>query len=82
MRPPHTHRDDEPTATDLAAIEAEWPVIEAELELVDAEIRLLCADGAPSELDWRRVRRAEARVVREVAALAARVGTDTWTEIA
>ena len=28
----------EPTAADLAAIEAEWPLIEAELAVLDAEI--------------------------------------------
>jgi len=30
----------DPTAADLVAIEAEWPVIEAELELVSTECRL------------------------------------------
>jgi hypothetical protein len=59
----------EPTTQDLAAIEAEWPLIEAELSLVDAEIRLMTAVGGPSLLDWRRLRRAEQRVMREVAAL-------------
>jgi hypothetical protein len=53
-----------PTAAELAAIEDEWPLIDAEMALVDAEIRVLTADGAPSELDWRRLRRAEARVTR------------------
>jgi len=61
---PHT---DEPTPEDLAAIEAEQPLIEAELDWLDAEITLLDADerGGPSPLDWRRFRRAEARVIRE-----------------
>ncbi len=59
-----------PTAEDLAAIDAEWPLIEAEMELVDAEIRVLTVTR-PSELDWRRLRRAEARVMREALALSA-----------
>ncbi|WP_410819124.1 DUF6284 family protein [Micromonospora sp. 050-3] len=56
----------EPTATDLAAIDAEWPLIAAELDLLDAEITLIYAEdhGGPSPLDWRRLRRAEARVTR------------------
>ena len=60
----------EPTAADLAAIEAEWPLIEAELAVVDAEVRLLSA-GRPSLLDWRRLRRAE----RQALAAAVRHGT-------
>jgi Family of unknown function (DUF6284) len=60
-----------PTGDDLAAIEAEWPLIEAEMALVDAEIRMLTVQGAPSPLDWRRLRRAEARVMREALAVAA-----------
>jgi uncharacterized protein DUF6284 len=60
--------DAEPTAADLAAIEAEWPLIEAELAAVDAEIRALSTAGGLSPLDWRRLRRAERRV------LAARAG--------
>jgi hypothetical protein len=55
--------DEEPTTTDLAAIDAEWPLIEAELAVVDAEIRALSAEGGPSPLDWRRLRRAEHRVL-------------------
>ncbi|KIR64260.1 hypothetical protein TK50_00625 [Micromonospora haikouensis] len=56
----------EPSAADLAAIEAEWPLIAAELDLLDAEISLINAadHGGPSPLDWRRLRRAEARVTR------------------
>jgi len=73
---------DEPTSADLDAIEVEWPLIEAEIALVDAEIRILCADGAPSELDWRRLRRAEARVLREAADFIARTGIALWTEAA
>ncbi len=61
---------DGPTPEDLAAIEHEWPLIEAEIELVDAEIRVLTV-AHPSDLDWRRLRRAEARVMREALALSA-----------
>jgi hypothetical protein len=60
-----------PTASDLVAIETEWPLIEAEMALVDAEIHMLTVHGGPSTLDWRRLRRAEARVMREALALAA-----------
>ena len=64
----------EPTSEDLSAIEAEWPLIEAELSVLDAEISLINAadHGGPSPLDWRRLRRAEARVTRVAAELAAR----------
>lgn len=70
----HTHLidPDEPTPADLAAIEAEMPLIEAGIDLVDAEIRMLTVIGGPSPLDWRRLRRAEARVTRIAAELAAR----------
>ncbi|TDC42272.1 DUF6284 family protein [Micromonospora sp. KC213] len=63
----------EPAAEDLAAIEAEWPLIAAELDVLDAEITLLYAEdhGGPTALDWRRLRRAEARVTRAAAELAA-----------
>jgi hypothetical protein len=53
----------EPSVADLAAIEAEWPLIEAELAMLDAEIRALSAAGGPSPLDWRRLRRAQRRVL-------------------
>lgn len=53
----------EPGAADLAAIEAEWPLIEAELGLLDAEIMAVSAPAGPSPLDWRRLRRAEHRVL-------------------
>ncbi len=53
----------EPTAAELAAIEAEWPLIEAELSVLDAQIRILTATGGLSALDWRRLRRAERRVL-------------------
>ena len=64
----------EPSDDDLSAIEAEWPLIEAELSVLDAEITNVYAAerGGPSPLDWRRLRRAEARVTRVAAELAAR----------
>jgi hypothetical protein len=58
--------DDEPSAADLAAIELETPLIDAGVLLVDAEIRMLT--GVPTDIDWRRLRRAEARVMREATA--------------
>lgn len=63
---------DGPTAAELAAIEAEEPLIRAEITLVDAEARVLTTGSEPSELDWRRLRRAEARVGRLATELAAR----------
>ncbi len=65
---------DEPTAADLAAIEAEQPLIAAEIAWLDAEIAMLDADerGGATDLDWRRLRRAEARVIRETFAHVAR----------
>jgi hypothetical protein len=56
---------DEPTPEDLDLIEREWPLIEAEIALVEAEIRVLTAAGGPTALDWRRLRRAEHRVLRQ-----------------
>lgn len=63
-----------PSAADLDAIEAEWPLIEAELSLLDAEIALINAadHGGPTVLNWRRLRRAEARVTRVAVELLAR----------
>ncbi len=70
---------DEPTRAELAAIEAEWPRIAAEMDLLDAEIAMLYAAdrGGPTALDWRRLRRAEARVIRETFAHVARRTTRT-----
>jgi hypothetical protein len=71
----HTYRDladDGPTAAELAAIDDEMPLIEAEMDVVSAEIRVITADPDASPLDWRRLRRAEARVLREAAAYASR----------
>lgn len=65
----------EPTAAQLAAIEAEWPVIAAEIALVDAEIRILAAEAAPGPLDWRRLRRARRRVLSEQGGAAAVVAS-------
>ncbi|MET8147672.1 DUF6284 family protein [Actinoplanes sp. NPDC049668] len=65
---------DEPSDADLDAIEFEWPLIAAELDVLDAEIATIYAadHGGPTALDWRRLRRAEARVNRVAAELAAR----------
>jgi len=50
-----------PTDEELAAIEAEAPVIDAELRLLDAEIALIrLGRHKATELDWQRVRNAEA----------------------
>ncbi|MET9269800.1 DUF6284 family protein [Kribbella sp. NPDC003557] len=54
---------EEPTAADLAGIEAEWPLIEAELDLLDAQIAVITAGPNASELVTRRKRRAERRVL-------------------
>ena len=62
---------DGPTEGELAAIEREMPLIRAEVALVDAEIRLLTAHPHPTDLDWRRLRRAERRVAVEARALLA-----------
>lgn len=63
-----------PTGDDLSDIERELPLIEAELDVLDAEITMLYAEdhGGPTVLDWRRLRRAEARVTRAAAGLADR----------
>src|SRR6266581_1958783 len=70
--------DDGPTPEDLAAIEAEMPLIKAEIALVDAERRVLTVRRL-SDLDWRRVRRAEAAVMREAMALAAHISLSDLT---
>ncbi|GGQ77539.1 DUF6284 family protein [Couchioplanes azureus] len=56
----------EPSAADLAAIEFEEPLINAEIEMLNAEIGILYAAerGGPTPLDWRRLRRANRRVIR------------------
>lgn len=62
-----------PTEAELAAIEWEWPLIAAEIEVVEAEIGLLTAEHAPTEIDWRRLRRAERRRLRALIELLALV---------
>lgn len=65
---------DGPSGAEMDAIEAEWPLIEAELDVLDAEITIINAadQGGPEPIDWRRLRRAEARVIRLAVELAAR----------
>ncbi|HEY9476072.1 MAG TPA: DUF6284 family protein [Mycobacteriales bacterium] len=58
----------EPSAVELAAIEAEWPLIEAELAVVDAEVALSVSPG--SEWAWRQHRRACRRVLAAAETLA------------
>ncbi|OJF15512.1 DUF6284 family protein [Couchioplanes caeruleus] len=62
----------EPSAADLAAIEREESLIFAEIEVLTAEIGILAAAdrGGPSPLDWRRLRRANRRVIRAALDLA------------
>jgi hypothetical protein len=60
---------DEPTPAHLAAIEREQRLLEAEIALVDAEILFLNAKPKPTQLDWRRLRRAQNRVLREMLSL-------------
>ena len=64
----------EPTAAELAEIDAEWPVTAAELALLDAEIRILCAPGRCSPLDWRRLRHARRQFLAAEARQASRSG--------
>ena len=66
--------DNEPTAADLAAIEAEEPLLAAEFDWALAECEALAAFGRGrfGELDARRVRRAEQAVIRETLVYAAR----------
>jgi hypothetical protein len=43
--PPEARVEREPTAADLAAIEAEWPAIQSELDALDVALeRLRCGD--------------------------------------
>ena len=42
---------EDPSPSDLAAIEREWPLIAAELDLLDAEISYINAGPAASALD-------------------------------
>lgn len=70
----HLLHTTEPTPEALAAIEAVWPLIEADMDVLDAEIAVInAADrGGPTELDWRRLRRAETRALAVAVELAAR----------
>lgn len=54
--------DQEPSAAELAAIDAEWPLIDAEMALLDAQVRVLAAEGEPSQIDWHRLARAARQV--------------------
>ncbi|MCU7724566.1 DUF6284 family protein [Actinoplanes sp. KI2] len=71
--------DAEPSPADLAAIETEQPLLAAEMLWLDAEISMLDAidRGAVTDLDHRRLRRAEARVIRETFAYVARLTRST-----
>jgi hypothetical protein len=72
MMRPGLDDEDGPSAADLTAIEVEWPLIEAQIAVVDAEIAILTAGfRGPTDLDWRRLRRAEHQVLRAAAQLAA-----------
>lgn len=53
-----------PSRRELRAIQAEWPLIAAELAVVDAEIAAARSGDDESELARRRLRRAQARLVR------------------
>ncbi|MFI9105802.1 DUF6284 family protein [Streptomyces fildesensis] len=55
--------DREPTVAELAGIEIEMPVILAEVELLDTQIMTL--DRPASEVDMRRIRRAQRKVLAE-----------------
>jgi uncharacterized protein DUF6284 len=71
-----------PSAAELAAIEAEWPLIEADLALLDAQIRALSAEGGPSPLDWRRLRRAQRQVLAASLRLAGRPSAERTPGVA
>ncbi len=53
----------EPTAAELAAIEAEWPRIAEALAVLDEEITRLVERDQVCELDRRRVRREQRRAL-------------------
>lgn len=63
--------DREPTARELAAIDAEWPLIAAELDVVAAEIAVLASEGPVTALALRRLTNA----YRHAEAVAARLST-------
>lgn len=55
--------DEGPSEADLAKIDREWPLIAADLDVLNAQIAQLNAGPFASDLDWRRLRRAERRVL-------------------
>ncbi|MFJ3771111.1 DUF6284 family protein [Streptomyces sp. NPDC090075] len=59
--------DGGPTAAELNAIEREMGLIGAEVELLDVEISLM--DRTPTEVDHKRLRRAQHKVLTERTAL-------------
>ena len=63
--------DIEPTAADLAAIEAEWPVIAEDLAALDREIAALTLGDRLDELAVRRARRKARGALRAPLGLAA-----------
>jgi Family of unknown function (DUF6284) len=64
----------EPTRRELREIDLEWPLIAAELEVLDAEIAALHTGEESCELNRRRLRRAQARLARQVTADGRRMG--------
>ena len=71
-----------PSAAELAAIEDEWPVIAAELGELDCVIQIISAAHEPTELDIRRYRRAQRRMLRAMRAYLAREATPADTSSA
>lgn len=69
---PHDGWDREPSAADLAAIEAEWPWIKLDLAELDAEIAEIVAGPAGAALAWRRYRRLQQRLLGAVRVVAGR----------
>ena len=63
---------DGPTDREMAELLDEEALIEAGVNLVDAEILILRAYPNPTALDWHRMRRAEALVMRELIKFRAR----------
>lgn len=80
VRPPEWESG--PTAADLAAIDAEWPVIAAELDALDAEIRALTYGSGLSEIEVRRARRAARVALRPVSTSAGSNATSRGGEAA
>ena len=63
---------DGPSAADLRAIDAEWPVIAAEVAVTDAEVAFLRAPGDVTAFRLAKAERALRRVLAERRAAAAR----------